>query len=101
MALEANTTSTEEALCDLLKAFDQAILITPDQMERGFLRVFDDLPDIQMDVPLAYIILDRFVDRCQKAGFLTEKVLEKMPNRGRKRFVSEGDQDIVKNLKSS
>jgi programmed cell death protein 4 len=101
MALEANNVPTEEALCSLLKAFDAAILITPEQMERGFLRVFDDLPDIHTDVPLAYIILDRFVDRCHKEGFLTEKVVEKMPNRGRKRFVSEGDQEFNKNHKTS
>lgn len=101
MALEANNAPTEEALCDLLKAFAVAILITPDQMERGFIRVYDDLSDIHMDVPLAYIILDRFVDRCHKEGFLTERVVEKMPNKGRKRFVSEGDQHFVKNHKTS
>lgn len=99
MALEANNASKEEALCSLLKAFDAAVLITTDQMERGFIRVFDDLPDISMDVPLAYIILDRFVDRCHKNGFLTEKIMEKMPSRGRKRFVSEGDQQFIKNNK--
>ncbi|CAH1112053.1 unnamed protein product [Psylliodes chrysocephalus] len=99
MALEANSTIKEEGLCNLLKAFSDAILITPDQMERGFLRVFDDLPDISMDVPLAYIILDRFVERCQSFGFLTENVMKKMPSRGRKRFVSEGDQQFIKNHK--
>ena len=101
MALEANSPSVEEALCSLLKAFDAAVLVTPEQMGRGFIRVFDDLPDIHMDVPLAYIILDRFVDRCHKEGFLTEKVINKIPTRGRKRFVSEGDQEFIKNHKSS
>lgn len=99
MALEANSASKEEALCTLLKAFATAVLVTPDQMERGFLRVLDDLHDISMDVPLAYIILDRFVDRCHKAGFLTEQVIQRLPTRGRKRFVSEGDQHFFKNLK--
>ncbi|KAJ8920423.1 hypothetical protein NQ315_005289 [Exocentrus adspersus] len=99
MALEANSAPKEEALCNLLKAFADSILITPDQMERGFLRVFDDLPDISMDVPLAYIILDRFVDRCHNAGFLTENIIKKLPARGRKRFVSEGDQHFIKNYK--
>nr|CAH7767913.1 unnamed protein product [Callosobruchus chinensis] len=96
MALEANSAIKEEALCNLLKAFSDAVLITTDQMERGFWRVFDDLPDISMDVPLAYIILDRFVDRCHKMGFLTENIMKKLPSRGRKRFVSEGDQDVVR-----
>ncbi|KAF2905543.1 hypothetical protein ILUMI_00628 [Ignelater luminosus] len=101
MALEANSASKEEALCRLLKAFDAAVLITQDQMERGFFRVFDDLPDISMDVPLAYIILDRFVDRCYKEGFVTEVVTSKLPSRGRKRFVSEGDQQFFKTHKIS
>lgn len=101
MALEANNAAKEEALCRLLKAFDNAVLVTPEQMERGFFRVFDDLSDISMDVPLAYIILDRFVDRCQKEGFLTENVIKKLPSRGRKRFVSEGDQQYIKSQKSS
>ncbi|CAH0553659.1 unnamed protein product [Brassicogethes aeneus] len=99
MALEANNAAKEEALCNLLKSLATAVLVTPDQMERGFLRVFDDLPDISMDVPLAYIILDRFVDRCHKAGFLTEQIIQKLPSRGRKRFVSEGDQQFIKNFK--
>lgn len=99
MALEANSAVKEEALCSLLKAFSEAILITPDQMERGFIRVFDDLADISMDVPLAYIILDRFVDRCHKEGFLTDNIMKKLPSRGRKRFVSEGDQQYIKNHK--
>ncbi|CAH1970617.1 unnamed protein product [Acanthoscelides obtectus] len=99
MALEANSAVKEETLCTLLKAFSDQVLITTDQMERGFLRVFDDLPDISMDVPLAYIILDRFVDRCHKLGFLTETILKKLPSRGRKRFVSEGDQDVIRRNK--
>lgn len=101
MALEANSAIKEEALCKLLKAFDAAVLVTPDQIERGFLRVYDDLQDISMDVPLAYIILDRFVDRCYKEGFLTENITKKLPSRGRKRFVSEGDQQFFKNHKVS
>lgn len=59
MALEANNEATEKAICSLLKAFEARVLITRDQLERGFFRVFDDLPDICMDVPLAYVILDR------------------------------------------
>lgn len=48
---------------------------------QGFLRVFDDMADIVLDVPLAYIILDRFVERCNRAGFITDKILNNMPSR--------------------
>ncbi|XP_030748820.1 programmed cell death protein 4 [Sitophilus oryzae] len=91
MALEANSQDTEKAICNLLKAFDSRVLITRDQLERGFFRVFDDLSDISMDVPLAYVILDRFIDLCRNEGFLTDNIIKRFPSRGRKRFVSEGD----------
>lgn len=48
---------------------------------QGFQRVFDDLPDIVLDIPLAYIMLDRFIERAGPAGFLSEKTVKSMPSR--------------------
>ena len=48
---------------------------------QGFLRVFDDMADIVLDVPLAYITLNRFMERCQTRRFLTERVHNEMPTR--------------------
>ncbi|XP_037937101.1 programmed cell death protein 4 [Teleopsis dalmanni] len=96
LTLESLSQTNEEAMCELLKSLDQACLVLPAGMEQGFLRVFDDMADIVLDVPLAYIILDRFVERCNRAGFLTDKILNNMPSRGRKRFVSEGDGGHIK-----
>ncbi|XP_075222554.1 programmed cell death 4 [Lycorma delicatula] len=96
MVLESINSHVEEKMCKLLKTLSDAIIITPDMMERGFIRVFDDLPDIIIDVPLAGTVLERFVEQCQKAGFLTEAVTRRMPTRGRKRFVSEGDGGLIK-----
>jgi len=48
---------------------------------QGFLRVYEDMPDICLDVPLAYTVLERFVERCQKGGFLSNEVIKKMPSR--------------------
>lgn len=100
MAIESVSATKEEAICNLLKAFDSACILSTDQMERvslvcfvverfsrfiiffqGFQRVFDDMADICLDVPLAYIMLDRFIDRCYKEGFLTEKIIKNMPTR--------------------
>lgn len=39
------------------------------------------MPDIVLDVPLAYIMLDRFIERCARAGFLSEKSIKSMPSR--------------------
>lgn len=48
---------------------------------QGFQRVYDDMPDIVLDVPLAYIMLDRFIERCGRARFLSEKIIKNMPSR--------------------
>lgn len=96
MTLEALNSHVEEQMCKLLKSLAAAVIITPDMMERGFTRVFDDMPDIILDVPLAATVLERFVDQCHKAGFLPDEVVKKMPMRGRKRFVSEGDGGRIK-----
>lgn len=96
MTLESLSQTTEEAMCELLASLDKACLVLPAGMEQGFLRVFDDMADMVLDVPLAYIILDRFIERCNRAGFITDKILSNMPSRGRKRFVSEGDGGHVK-----
>ena len=34
--------------------------------------------------------------RCRGAGLLTDELVRKMPSRGRKRFVSEGDGGRIK-----
>lgn len=96
MTLEALNEPTEEAFCALFKSLDDTCIVTPEQMEQGFRRVYDDMTDIVLDIPLAYSILDRFVQRCQRAGFLNDAVIKDLPSRGRKRFVSEGDGGRVK-----
>ncbi|KAH8368085.1 hypothetical protein KR084_006870 [Drosophila pseudotakahashii] len=81
MTLESLSQTTEEAMCELLKQLDLTCLVLPAGMEQGFMRVFDDMADIVLDVPLAYIILDRFVERCNRAGFLTDKIINNVPSR--------------------
>jgi len=65
-------------------------------MKNGFERIYDVMPDIVIDVPAAYNILERFVLRCKMGGLLTDELVRKMPSRGRKRFVSEGDGGLIK-----
>ncbi|XP_068625781.1 programmed cell death protein 4 [Battus philenor] len=96
LAVEAINSSVEEQLCTFLAELRRCVIVTPDQMDRGFLRVLEDMSDIVLDVPLAYIMLDRFVERCQHKFRLGEEVLKRMPTRGRKRFVSEGDGGAIK-----
>ncbi|XP_023936672.2 programmed cell death protein 4 [Bicyclus anynana] len=96
LAVEAINSSVEEQLCMFLAELRRCVIVTPDQMDRGFLRVLEDMSDIVLDVPLAYIMLDRFVERCQLRFRLGANVVQRMPTRGRKRFVSEGDGGAIK-----
>jgi len=96
MTLEAVSEPYEEAMCTLLKSLDAACIVLPEMMEQGFQRVFDDIADISIDIPLGYIVLDRFLQRCSRAGFISDKLIKNQPSRGRKRFVSEGDGGHIK-----
>jgi programmed cell death protein 4 len=96
MALESMQENVEDAICRLLHSLCNSCLVTPDQMQRGFVRVFEDLPDICIDLPPAYSLIDRFVTKAQRHGCITDDVVRLVPIRGRKRFVSEGDGGKVK-----
>lgn len=81
MTLEALNEETEKAMGELLKSLEQSVIVTMDMMEQGFQRVYDDIQDISLDIPLAYIILERFVHRCQNCGILSEKMMKNLPSR--------------------
>ena len=71
-------------------------LSTMNSIFQGFERVYDFMPEIAIDVPAAYNVLERYVTRCRAAGLITDELVRKMPTRGRKRFVSEGDGGRIK-----
>ncbi|XP_059084120.1 programmed cell death protein 4-like [Tigriopus californicus] len=96
LVIESMHEKTDEAMCKLLQSLFRSFIITMDQMRKGFERVYDFMPEIVIDVPPAYEVLERFVLRCRGAGILTDELVRKMPSRGRKRFVSEGDGGRVK-----
>lgn len=85
------------AIAKLLKALSDINLISVDQMKKGFLRLFDEIPDIHIDVPHAYQTLEKFMQSCFAIKlFLPRDVINSVPSRGRKRFVSEGDGGRIK-----
>lgn len=68
--------------CELIRiGFHFVVFFFSSVLEQGFQRVYEDMADIVLDVPLAYIMLDRFVERCSRAGFLTDKTIKNMPSR--------------------
>ncbi|CAO1417767.1 unnamed protein product [Diamesa hyperborea] len=96
MTLEALNEDVEDAMGKLLKTLEQNCFLTVEMMEQGFQRVYGDIQDISLDIPLAYNILERFVQRCYNLGVLSERMMKNLPSRGRKRFVSEGDSGKIK-----
>jgi len=96
MVIESMHEKTEEAMCKLLQSLFRSFVITIDQMREGFQRVYDEMAEIFLDVPAAYTILERWVIRCRQSGIINDDIVRKMPSRGRKRFVSEGDGGLVK-----
>ncbi|XP_077311178.1 programmed cell death protein 4 isoform X1 [Lithobates pipiens] len=91
MVLEANGDTTYKMMLQLLELLCKSGIITLDQMKRGYDRIYHEIPDINLDVPNAYSVLERFVEDCFKAGIISKPIRDQCPSRGRKRFVSEGD----------
>ncbi|CAI5785018.1 cell death 4-like [Podarcis lilfordi] len=96
MVLESTGDTAVAMMVRLLKVLWETGLVTLDQMNRGFQRVYDELGDISLDVPLAHSILERLVDLCFEEGVITKPLRDACPARGRKRFVSEGDGGQIK-----
>uniref|UniRef100_A0A8C9WJR4 Programmed cell death protein 4 n=1 Tax=Scleropages formosus TaxID=113540 RepID=A0A8C9WJR4_SCLFO len=97
MVLESKGDTAIRMMVKLLQAFWKMGLITLDQMNRGFQRVFGELPEISLDVPHAHAILESFVELCYQESVITKHLRDTCPSRGRKRFVSEGDGGQLKN----
>ena len=96
LVLEDGGDRCVDVMSSLLQHMAQTTIITSDQFKQGFMRVFDDMTDIVLDVPNAYHTLTKLMERGVKAGFVSASVAEQVPQRGRKRFVSEGDGGRVK-----
>merc|ERR1712241_914676 len=79
MVIESIHEKTEEAMCKLLTSLFRSFVITIDQMRAGFQRIYDMMGDISIDVPQAYMLLERFVLRCRSAGIINDEVVRKMP----------------------
>ncbi|XP_016534918.1 programmed cell death protein 4b isoform X1 [Poecilia formosa] len=96
MVLESRGEKTFKMVLQLLKSLSLSSIITEDQMQRGYERVYMDIDEINIDVPLAYFILEQFVEKSFHMGVIGVKLRDQCPHRNRKRFVSEGDSGVVK-----
>lgn len=48
---------------------------------QGFRRVYDALPDISLDVPSAYTLMERFAQMCHRDGVITTALFRELPQR--------------------
>lgn len=48
---------------------------------QGFRRVYDALPDISLDVPSAYTLMERFAQMCHRDGVITTALYRELPQR--------------------
>ena len=96
LVLEKRSPKVEEVIVKLLTSLTGSITVTVDQLQNGFLRIYEDIDDIMLDVPNAYVSLDKFVSKCLHEQVINDFIKNQMPVRGRKRFVSEGDGGLVK-----
>lgn len=96
MVIEDGSERSAERMVKFLQSLYAACIITPEQLSQGFKRVFDNMPDINLDVPNAYTILERFGEMCNQEGVIPPDTYRDLPRGGRKRFVSEGDGGRIK-----
>lgn len=96
MAIEDGGDKTMDLICTLLVSLATSVVVTVDQLKAGFLRCYDEMSDICIDVPHAYTLLEKFVIKCDRRALLPKELKEVPTSRGRKRFVSEGDGGLIK-----
>ncbi|XP_064418920.1 programmed cell death protein 4b isoform X2 [Latimeria chalumnae] len=80
MVLESTGENTFEMVLRLLKSLWKSV-ITLDQMNRGFQRVYKEMPDINLDAPHAYSVLERFVEKCYHAEVISKQLRDLCPTR--------------------
>ncbi|PIO25423.1 hypothetical protein AB205_0004170 [Aquarana catesbeiana] len=81
MVLEGSAEGHIMMVVKLLKALYDSGMITLDQMNRGFQRVYSELPDLSLDVPNAQNVMEKLVDLCYQEGAITQQLRDQCPLR--------------------
>lgn len=83
--------SAQQLTIDLLEKLTKTTVITYDQLKTGMLRLFDDIDDIQLDVPNVYEQLQNLVKEFQEKKIINQDITSNIPQKGRKRLTSENE----------
>ncbi|NWR64208.1 PDCD4 protein, partial [Bucorvus abyssinicus] len=81
MVLEGPGEGPVTMMVTLLEVLWKTGLVTLDQMNRGFQRVYEELGDISLDAPLARELLEQLVQRCFDRGVITRALRDACPAR--------------------
>jgi hypothetical protein len=68
-------------MVDLLVHMAQITVLTQDQIDRGFLRVYGDMTELVLDNPHAYLTLAKLVESCVATGLLSQYMAAQVPQR--------------------
>ncbi len=84
--------SAQQLTISLLEILTKTTIITYDQLKTGMLRLFDDIDDIQLDVPNVYEQLQSLIKQFEEKKILNQDITSNIPQKGRKRLTS-GDEN--------
>jgi hypothetical protein len=87
--------SAQQLTTSLLEILTKTTIITYDQLKTGMLRLFDDIDDIQLDVPNVYEQLQSLLKKFEEKKILNNDITSNIPQKGRKRLTS-GDENTKK-----
>ena len=83
--------SAQQLTITLLETLTKTTFITYDQLKTGMLRLFDDMDDIQLDVPNVYEQLQSLIKQLAEKKILNHDISSNLPQKGRKRLTSGDD----------
>ena len=78
----------QQLTIELLEKLTKSTIITYDQLKTGILRLFDDIDDIQLDVPNAYEQLQNLFKQFEEKKIVNQDIISNIPEKGRKRLTS-------------
>lgn len=83
MTIEAMHERSARVLATLLSELHAQSILTTDAITTGFQRLYDAMPDLCLDVPPAYTLLERWLAACKQAEkpFMPDDVVRKMPQK--------------------
>jgi len=71
--------------------YTKECIISADQMVSGHERIYSNLDDISLDIPHAYTIIPKIVQKSAQKKLISDRLKLQCPNKSRKRYSSESD----------